>query len=123
LKLASGLHPTGAKDQPLGMPTSMLRSGLYEKQVSPTAVQDLQSAAGACSLSRDKHYGNDSSGTYAGASSAPAPAGAETDHWGERGQALASMTTKAPQAATRTAAPQALSLFIGDAVACLGSTG
>ena len=26
----------------LGMPTSMLRSGLYEKQVSPTAVQDLQ---------------------------------------------------------------------------------
>ena len=42
---------------------------------------------------------------------------------GERGQALASMTTKAPQAATRTAAPQALSPFMGDAVACLGSTG
>ena len=61
---------TGGRDQ---------LSAEIKNRLFPAAVQDLQTdVAGSCSISRDKHYGNDSSGTYAGASSAPAPAGAET---------------------------------------------
>ena len=75
-KRASGLpgRNKGWKGLGSGMLTS--RSGRDEKRLPPTAVQDLQTdVAGSCSPSRGRHYGNDGSGTYAGASGAPGAIG------------------------------------------------